>query len=290
MILIPERLLLALQDDGWIIRSKIRLVKTSAMPESMDDRCSNATEELYMLVKQGKYYYDNEVVKEPTGANLKNWWYWTPQPSTYEYCTSCDSYYDGIALRSVKTKTIDGQTVKVCPTCGEHDKWTSHYAAFPTWLPERCIKLATSLHGACIKCGAPWERVVEHKNNPSKGKNIGTDMSGGIFNTSNAQTSAGLHRNGGKANTGVPTNTLGWQATCECGTDKVIPCSVLDIFSGSGTTALTADRLGRHGIGIELNPHYYKLSKHRIQSDAPMIAAVEDAPVEKMAQTSFLEF
>ena len=43
--------------------------------------------------------------------------------------------------------------------------------------------------------------------------------------------------------------------------------TVLDPFSGAGTTALVADRLQRHAIGIELNPTYAAMSERRIASD-----------------------
>ena len=35
-----------------------------------------------------------------------------------------------------------------------------------------------------------------------------------------------------------------------------IPCAVLDPFSGSGTTAKVAARLGRRGIGIDISAEY----------------------------------
>ena len=41
---------------------------------------------------------------------------------------------------------------------------------------------------------------------------------------------------------------------------------VLDPFSGSGTTAEVALRLGRRAIGIDLNPEYIKMSKRRLES------------------------
>ena len=37
----------------------------------------------------------------------------------------------------------------------------AHYAAYPSALPERCIKAGTSEWGCCPSCGAPWARVVE---------------------------------------------------------------------------------------------------------------------------------
>jgi DNA modification methylase len=39
---------------------------------------------------------------------------------------------------------------------------------------------------------------------------------------------------------------------------------VLDPFIGSGTTALVARKLGRHFIGIELNPQYIRLARQRL--------------------------
>jgi len=43
--------------------------------------------------------------------------------------------------------------------------------------------------------------------------------------------------------------------------------TVLDPFSGAGTTALVADRLQRNAIGIELNPTYAAMSEKRINKD-----------------------
>ena len=43
----------------------------------------------------------------------------------------------------------------------------------------------------------------------------------------------------------------------------------LDPFLGSGTTAAVAKQLGRHYIGIELNPDYCKLAEKRIGGETP---------------------
>ena len=40
--------------------------------------------------------------------------------------------------------------------------------------------------------------------------------------------------------------------------------TVLDPFLGAGTTALVADRLGRHSIGVELSPAYAAMARDRI--------------------------
>lgn len=43
---------------------------------------------------------------------------------------------------------------------------------------------------------------------------------------------------------------------------------VLDPFFGSGTTGMVARQMGRHYVGIELNPEYTELAKARIGGDA----------------------
>lgn len=43
---------------------------------------------------------------------------------------------------------------------------------------------------------------------------------------------------------------------------------VIDPFFGSGTTGMVARRMGRHYIGIELNPDYAELARARIGGDA----------------------
>jgi DNA modification methylase len=51
--------------------------------------------------------------------------------------------------------------------------------------------------------------------------------------------------------------------------------TVLDPFSGSGTTGEVALKLGRNYVGCELNPDYAKLSERRITEALGMFADVE---------------
>jgi site-specific DNA-methyltransferase (adenine-specific) len=41
---------------------------------------------------------------------------------------------------------------------------------------------------------------------------------------------------------------------------------VLDPFSGSGTTLVAAKRLGRHSVGVEINPAFCELTKRNVQA------------------------
>lgn len=69
--------------------------------------------------------------------------------------------------------------------------------------------------------------------------------------------------------------------TCEgTGALKTIPATVIDPFAGSGTTLLVADRLGRHGVGIELLPKYVEMMRRRLESDAPLLNLLPEVQVE----------
>jgi len=64
MMMIPARLALALQADGWTLRSDIIWAKNNGMPESVTDRPSKSHEHIYLLTKQAKYFYDRDAVDE----------------------------------------------------------------------------------------------------------------------------------------------------------------------------------------------------------------------------------
>lgn len=55
--------------------------------------------------------------------------------------------------------------------------------------------------------------------------------------------------------------------------------TVLDPFCGSGTIPLAAERMQRHGIGIEVSPIYAAMADERIRNDAPLFAEVSSEAV-----------
>ena len=55
---------LALQADGWYLRSEIVWEKPNANPESVIDRPVRCHEHIFLLAKSEKYYYDREATKE----------------------------------------------------------------------------------------------------------------------------------------------------------------------------------------------------------------------------------
>jgi site-specific DNA-methyltransferase (cytosine-N4-specific) len=64
LCLIPHRFAIGLSDMGWIIRNDIKWIKRNAMPESVTDRFSKKSEYFFFIVKQEKYYFDLDAIRD----------------------------------------------------------------------------------------------------------------------------------------------------------------------------------------------------------------------------------
>lgn len=81
LCMIPERFAWGMIEHGWILRNKIIWHKPNHMPESVTDRLTKSHEVIYHFVKQQKYYYNLDAIREPfaessikriTQANVMN--------------------------------------------------------------------------------------------------------------------------------------------------------------------------------------------------------------------------
>jgi DNA modification methylase len=234
---------LALQADGWWVRSVICWAKKSCMPESVTDRPTNSWEPIFLLAKNRRYFYDATAVREPAEA-----------PAVSEKRSG---------MRSSDLETFGLTRGKSNPSCSHPDGknqrnvWSlgpepyaeAHFATFPTEIPRRAILAGTSARGCCPQCRAPWVRVVE------KGETKNRTARNG---QGNGELGAGLRFGDAE------TRTVGWEPGCQHGEDpsetrSPIPCTVLDPFGGSGTTGMVALELGRKAILCELSEKYAKL-------------------------------
>jgi DNA modification methylase len=69
LALIPFRTAIALQADGWILRNDICWFKPNCLPSSVKDRLTCRWEHLFHFVKQRKYYYNLDAIREPLKAS-----------------------------------------------------------------------------------------------------------------------------------------------------------------------------------------------------------------------------
>jgi DNA modification methylase len=65
LCLVPFRLALALQEDGWWLRNTLVWHKSNAMPASVRDRLSNAWEPVFLLTTAEKYHFDLDALRVP---------------------------------------------------------------------------------------------------------------------------------------------------------------------------------------------------------------------------------
>jgi DNA modification methylase len=64
LCMVPNRLAIALQEDGWWVRSEIIWAKPNPMPESVHDRPATSHEKVFLLSKAPRYFYDAEAGRQ----------------------------------------------------------------------------------------------------------------------------------------------------------------------------------------------------------------------------------
>jgi DNA modification methylase len=148
MVPIPWMVAMALQADGWYLRSDIIWHKPNPMPESVTDRPTKAHEYVFLLSKRERYFYDAGAIREKQdeitrrAATFRNGGDYTNGNSFNNSAKKQkDSHGDGDDSTGRNARTV--WTIPTQPTPD------AHFATFPEALAERCI-LAGSAPGDVI--------------------------------------------------------------------------------------------------------------------------------------------
>lgn len=223
LLLAPERLVRALQQDGWIVRNRVAWIKSAPLPSPVMDRLTNTWEYVFHLVRQRDYYYDLDAIREPLRS----------RPASRSVRAS-DHGLGALAAPRVGLARLAAQG-RSGHVLGKNpgDAWVlptgrsvgGHIATFPEALVRRPI-LATAPAKVCTACARPWRRSRRRV----------TFLAG------------------------VPQRRP--LEACPCGA-PTRPGLVLDPFAGSGTTLKVARELGRDALGIELSPRFAQLARDR---------------------------
>ncbi len=185
LIPLPWLVALALQQDGWYLRSDIIWYKSNPMPESATDRPTTTHEYMFLLSKQPRYYYDARAVQEPVSeSSVKR----LSQRNLPNQNGSTRAHAGAKSNGNMKAVgDLEGRSLRSVWEIGRQIFVGDHFATYPEKLVEPCIKAGSR-----------------------------------------------------------PGDT------------------VLDPFSGTGTTGVVAARFDRNYIGLELNPDYADMSNRRI--------------------------
>lgn len=65
LLLVPQRILIGMDEQGWFIRNNIIWTKSNHKPESVLDRYSASHEYVFFLTKSRRYYWNLDAVREP---------------------------------------------------------------------------------------------------------------------------------------------------------------------------------------------------------------------------------
>ncbi len=255
LVMMPARVALALQADGWWLRSDIIWAKPNPMPESVTDRPTTSHEHLFLLTKAATYFYDAESIREPASEN-RPW----AQSSNGGQKQARLGHNSGGRLGAPAQAA--GRNRRSVWTVATQPYPEAHFATFPEALVEPCILAGTSERGVCAECGAPWARTVEKSRSFESGSGRSGNMPVG---KNGANLQGGGETLDVRRGPVVTTETTGWAPGCahEAG---VVPATVLDPFAGSGTTLAVAQRLGRRAVGIDLSGDYLKLARRRLEA------------------------
>jgi DNA modification methylase len=297
---IPWRVAFELQRRGWWLRAECIWAKPNPMPESVTDRPTRAHEQVFLLTKSARYYYDADAVRLPlaessvkevregyngratklyagTGAQ-------DPSDTKARIIANLRKKQDAVGKRGYTGFNERWEEQAPLPGANLKSVWwiatqpypEAHFATFPEALAETCIRAGTSERGACAACGAAWERRIEEGELVADdGGEVGelvtpvkTDPTGTSAWSQRAKTVRPNHHYERKMN--------GWHPPCFCPPSDPVPCLVLDPFAGSGTVLAVARSLGRRSIGIELKPEYVTLARERARSNVPDLERFAD--------------
>ena len=300
---IPARFEIEMKDNrGWIHRNTVIWYKKNCMPSSANDRFTIDFEYVFFFTKSNKtQYWTNEktfelVSKQPLGTKGSEGkdWEWreiNSKKKKVSLWTGHDYYFEQ-QFEELKESTVErvrygwhGTTTSGIgrnepkPTDKMGERWgnketgrnkrcvwdipptsfsEAHFAVYPEGLCITPIK-AGCPEFVCKKCGKPREKIFDTKTLER-------------YELSKNDHRYIPSRYEKKYTQGMRYAEVSFIGYSDCGCNaRFKPGVALDPFSGAGTTCLTAKKLNRQYIGIELKPGYANMSEKRIHNEAGLL-------------------
>jgi DNA modification methylase len=314
LIGVPWRYALRCIDElGLILRAEVIWSKPNGLPESVTDRVRRSHETWFHFTKSPRYFSAVDEIREPsTDTNgsraraiaaaetriLETGEGWgelgAARASKVYDARPNEAKHAGVPgvgttfLSSNPLGKLPGSvwTIPTQPLRVPDHLGIDHFAAFPMEWPRRII-LGWSPAGVCVYCGEGRRPVATADRD-----HVDYDLS---ERRALERVSAS-----GAVDGGTKRSTLGHETTrtitgyaCACPEPAADtrPAIVLDPFGGTGTTALVAKALGRHGISNDMSSDYCRLATWRTNDEGELARAMQvEKPAEQVkGQASLLD-
>ena len=268
LLQIPSRFAIEMTDRGWILRNEIIWHKPNCMPSSVKDRFTVDFEKIFFFTKNKKYWFEMQyephtsLISETNNKKLGKDVKWSKpliKNQQAQVRKNHDIHYDGTGYGK------DGRNKRAVWKITTKPYKEAHFAVYPEKLIETPIK-AGCPEFICKKCGFLREKIykkgrlkaIRERDKQFAEKTKDKDLRGIKDKGWNLEDgfSPGLYYE--KIYKGL--------TSCKCNTGFEGGI-VLDIFMGSGTTAVVARSLKRNYIGIELKAEYIKLTEKRLRQN-----------------------
>lgn len=279
LIGIPWRYALACIDElGLILRAEVVWSKPNGLPESVTDRVRRSHEQWFHFTIEPRYFSAVDEIREERKPGQS--------PSALSFARegratapgqSCAPHRVGRKDQGINPLgklpgsvwTVATEPLKVPANLG-----VDHFAAFPTEWPKRIIQ-GWSPAAVCTACGEGRRPVPEVLSTGGTAKRAHRHLPG-------YSDPAGVGRRD------VRYEITGYACACPDATAPSTPGVVLDPFGGTGTTAMVAKALGRHGISVDMSADYCRLAEWRTNDRDQLakvlgVAKVEQQPADQLS-------
>lgn len=258
----PWRFALGCVDQlGLFLRRDIIWSKGNPLPDSAKDRFQSTHEYLFHFVKQPRYFSAADEVREPLDAR----WRQVEDSALADQRVIHERERQGSNDRSPLGR-LPGSvwsmvtepliTPAISPLDGR--PLPNHHAAFPTEISRRCV-LGWSPSGICVGCGEGRRPVVKRRSVESQRDSYAIASWTAGSGELRGGESLGLRRRSRRTEVAI----IGYSCACPEPTALTRPAVVLDVFGGTGTTALVASVLGRVGVSVDASHDYCRLARWR---------------------------
>lgn len=258
LVMLPNRFAIAMQDDGWWVRSEIIWAKPNAMPDSSGRfRPATAHEKIFLFAKSDAPAF---WVARDTGDI-------SSAPDMAERCMMATR--DDLAPRWIALgHYYDAGAVRVPAASGERERTPTSWDG------------GAGAHGSFHRSGRGGGARTDKQRGHSR-RHAGFNARWDAMSVKEQRAKGRFLRNWEPAPLPVwPMATAAFRDAhfATFPPELVARClragcprggRVLDPFGGAGTTGLVADRLGLDATLIEINPVYAEIARARIDADGP---------------------